>query len=62
MNLLAQLPDLLQAASSIVGTASVIAALVPNPKVQGVLTKVRTVVDFLAFNFGNAKNVKTGEN
>jgi hypothetical protein len=62
MNILTQLPDLLQAAASVVGTASVIAALAPSPKVQGVLAKARAVVDFLAFNFGNAKNVKAGEN
>jgi hypothetical protein len=62
MNFLTHLPDLLQAASSIVGTASVIAALVPSPKVQGALSKARAVVDFLAFNFGNAKNAKAGEN
>ncbi|AMC34718.1 hypothetical protein [Janthinobacterium sp. B9-8] len=59
MNLLTQLPDLLQAASSVVGVASVIAALVPSPKVRGALSKARAVLDFLAFNFGNAKNAKT---
>jgi len=59
MEFLNKLPELLQVASSVIGTASVIAALIPSPKVQGVLSKVRAVVDFLAFNFGNAKNNKS---
>lgn len=58
MLFLANLPDLLQAASSIVGAASVIAAIVPSPKAVNALAKVRAVLDFVAFNFGNAKNEK----
>lgn len=58
MEFLNKLPELLQAASSVIGTASVIAALVPSPKVQGALSKIRAIVDFLAFNFGHAKNGK----
>lgn len=50
------LPDLLQAASSVVGAASVVAALAPNPKVESALSKARAALDFLACNFGNAKN------
>ena len=55
---LTHLPDLLQAASSVVGTASVIAAIVPSPKAVNALTKVRAALDFVACNFGNAKNEK----
>lgn len=55
---LANLPDLLQAASSVIGAASVVAAIVPSPKTVDALAKVRAILDFVAFNFGNAKNVK----
>lgn len=41
--------------TSIIATASVIAALTPSPKDDGFLAKARAVVDFLAINVKNAK-------
>ena len=41
--------------TSIIATASVIAALTPTPKDDSWLAKARAVVDFLAINVKNAK-------
>ena len=43
-------------ATSVVATASVIAAVFPMPQVNPVLVVVRKVLDIFAFNFGAAKN------
>lgn len=56
--LLANVPDVLQALSLIVGGASTIAALTPTPKDDGVLLWLRKVIDFLALNVLGAKNAK----
>lgn len=41
----------------IVGLASMAAAFVPNPqRVTGILAIARNVLNFIAFNFGHAKN------
>jgi hypothetical protein len=42
--------------TSIIATASVIAALTPTPKDDSFLAKTRAVVDFLAINVKNAKS------
>ncbi|MES2182348.1 MAG: hypothetical protein V4493_09650 [Pseudomonadota bacterium] len=55
-DVLAKLPDWLQAASLVIAAASSISALLPMPKVTGVLSMLRKGVDFLALNFGGAKN------
>ena len=50
------IPELLQICTLIVALAASIAALTPTPKDDGIVKKARKVVDFLALNFGNAKN------
>ncbi len=56
--LLAHVPDLVQAAGLIVTGASMLAALTPTPKDDGVLLWVRKVIDLLALNVLGAKNAK----
>ena len=48
--------SILTVASSVVATASVIAAFTPTPTDNAVLAVLRKVLDALAFNFGGAKN------
>ena len=43
-------------ATSVVGTAALIAAITPTPKDDAILAKAKKVLDFLAGNFGFAKN------
>ena len=43
-------------ALSVVGTAALIAAVTPTPKDDAAVAQLRKVVDFLAANWGNAKN------
>jgi hypothetical protein len=50
------IPEILQICTLIVALAASIAALTPTPKDDGIVKKIRKVVDFLALNFGNAKN------
>ena len=50
--------NLLHALTAIVAAAAAVTALTPSPKDDGVVAKVRAVLDLLAFNFGNAKNKK----
>ena len=52
----------LETAPIIVTAAAAIAAITPTPKDDIVLIWVRKIIDFLALNFGNAKNAKTKEN
>lgn len=53
-----KIPDWLELATAIVGLASMIAAVTPSAKDDGVIAVVRKVVDVLAFNFGSARNAK----
>ncbi|WP_454021220.1 hypothetical protein [Azospirillum sp. Marseille-Q6669] len=43
-------------ASSVIGTAAVIASVTPTPKDDEWAAKARKVLDMLAFNVGNARN------
>lgn len=45
-------------ASSVIGTAAVIAAVTPTPKDDVILAIVRRVLDLIGFNIGFAKNGK----
>jgi hypothetical protein len=54
--LVTNLAELIDVLVYIVAAAAAIAALFKNPEVDGWMTKVRKVVDFLALNVGNAKN------
>jgi hypothetical protein len=56
---LSALPDWLQALSLLVAAFASIAALTPTPKDDGIMLVLRRVVDFLALNFGGAKNAST---
>jgi len=51
-------PQYIQIGLQIVGIASAIAAATPTPQDDGILLVVRKVLDFLACNFGHAKNKK----
>ena len=52
------LPVVVDVVSKVVAGAAVIAAVTPTPKDDNVLSKIRKVLDFLAFNFGSARNGK----
>jgi len=52
----AHIPEILEICTLVVALAAAIAALTPTPKDDGIVKKIRKVVDFLALNFGNAKN------
>lgn len=43
-------------ASNVIAAAAIAAAFTPSPKDDEIIAKLRKVIDFLAFNFGNAKN------
>lgn len=45
--------------TSIVSAASAIAALTPTTVDDGIVAKIRKIVDVLALNIGNAKTVKS---
>lgn len=66
MGLVAQLlgvvPSWLQAASLVVTAASAVAALTPTPKDDGVVKRVRSIIDLLAFNWGGAANKSNASN
>ncbi len=51
-------PPSLDIMAHIIATASVIAAVTPNKYDDQVLQIARKLVDFLAFNVGNAVNAK----
>lgn len=53
--------DWLQVLSLIVTACAAIAAMTPTPRDDGIFLLLRRVVDFLALNFGHAKNVKPSE-
>jgi len=50
------IPEILQICTLVVTLAAAITALTPTPKDDGIVRKIRKVIDFLALNFGNAKN------
>lgn len=57
--ILNDIPSLIQGAGAIVGAASVLASLLPQPqqdKANKIITAARKLLDALAFNFGHAKN------
>jgi len=54
--LLANKEAILLAVTSTIAAAAAIAALTPTPKDDGIVAKVRKVVDFLAMNWLFAKN------
>jgi hypothetical protein len=54
-SVLAVVPDWVQVLGLVVTAASSVAALTPTPKDDGVVRKLRVVVDWLALNFGFAK-------
>lgn len=47
---------ILTAVTSVIAAASAVAALTPTPKDDSFIAKVKGVVNFLALNFGHAKN------
>jgi hypothetical protein len=49
-------------ATTVIAIASVIAAATPTPSSQSVLGKIYGVIDFLAINFGKAKDSGTKSN
>lgn len=55
---MAHIDEIFQIASGAVAVAAAIAALTPNTSDDGIVGKVRKVVDWLALNVGNAKNAK----
>ncbi|MGL5328201.1 MAG: hypothetical protein ACRDD7_02960 [Peptostreptococcaceae bacterium] len=50
--------DLIEISSMVVAIAAIIASATPTPKDDGIVNLLRKIVDFLAFNFGNAKNAQ----
>lgn len=48
--------NILMLATSIVGTAAIIASMTPTPKDDGIVRLLKKVLDFLAMNVGKAKN------
>ena len=50
------IPDVIQVLTLLVTAAAIIASATKTPKDDSVIKKIRTVVDFLALNFGGAKN------
>ena len=50
------LEDIFNVATSVVATASVIAAITPTPVDNAALIVARKVLDLVAFNFAGAKN------
>jgi hypothetical protein len=53
-----QITHILEMVTSIIGIASVVAALTPTPKDNAVLVKAKQVVDLLAINVLNAENAR----
>ena len=54
--LLSYIPDAIQVLTLIVTAAAVIASATKTPKDDSVIKSIRKVIDFLALNFGGAKN------
>ena len=60
-NFIANVPDFITAASYIIAAAAAVTALFPTPRTDKFLGKARKVVNFLALNFGHAKNLEDEE-
>jgi hypothetical protein len=43
-------------ATHVIAVASIVAAVIPTPSVNPVLIAARRLLDYVAFNFGGAKN------
>ena len=56
MNFFEAFPVWLTAITALVASASGIAALTPTPKDDAIFAKLYSVLDFLALNFGKAKD------
>lgn len=56
--ILAHKLDLFNIATAVVAAAAALASVTPSPKDDGVVAKMRAILDLLAFNFGFAKNDK----
>jgi hypothetical protein len=56
MWLIENLGTIVDIASKVVAAAAAIAAITPSPTDDGIVSKMRTVIDFLGFNFGFARN------
>mgnify|MGYP000146098630 CR=1 FL=1 len=50
------LSNIFDVATSVIGTAAVIASVTPTPKDDAIVAPIKKLLDFLAFNFGHAKN------
>ena len=48
--------QVINVATHVIAIASIVAAVTPTPSDNAVLIVVRMVLDYLAFNFGGAKN------
>ena len=59
-SIIASFPEYLAVATSVVAAASAVAALTPTPKDDAIIGKLYKIIDFLALNFGKAKD-KPGE-
>lgn len=46
----------IEMALALVGAASIVASITPNPKDDEYLKKINSLLNFVAFNFGNAAN------
>lgn len=50
------IPDVIQVLTLLVTAAAIIASATKTPKDDSAIKSIRKVVDFLALNFGGAKN------
>ncbi len=55
MEFIAKFGTYFEIVTQVVGVASMIAAVTPTTKDDSIVKKVKTVIDFFAFNFWNAK-------
>jgi len=51
-----KIPAIIEIIGIVIALAAAIAAMTPTPKDDGIVRKIRQVVDVLGMNFGNAKN------
>lgn len=47
--------------TSVVATASALAAIIPNKEFKGIIKWARFLIDIVAFNWAGAKNESKGE-
>ncbi len=55
-NFIINLPQYIEIALAVVGAAAAIASLTPNPKDDGIIKKINSVLNIVALNVGKAKN------